>query len=77
VAAAAAAAAAARPDYVRVYQDPDSMSGNSSFSCNPPDYPTAAYIQAHAGDYAGTTKPPVMCNPTANPPQACPGPKPW
>ena len=63
-------------DYVRVYQDPDSISGNKTFSCSPPDMPTADYISKHAGDYAGTTKPPVMCNPNAKPAQTCPGGKP-
>jgi hypothetical protein len=34
-------------DYVRVYQ----RSGNINVGCDPADYPTAAYINAHISDY--------------------------
>lgn len=30
-------------DYIRVYQDPD----HTNVGCNPPDYPTSDFIEAH------------------------------
>ena len=38
-----------RFDYVRIYQDPDSDA--SSMSCDPPDFPTLAYIKKHEKAY--------------------------
>ena len=32
-----------RVDYIRVYQDPD----NINIGCDPPDFPTAAYINEY------------------------------
>lgn len=59
-------------DYVRVYQNAD----NPNHSCDPPLHPTSSYIKEHPTWYDGTSKPPVMCDPDANPPQTCPGPGP-
>jgi beta-glucanase (GH16 family) len=36
-----------RFDYVRIYQDPDSV----SVTCDPPDYPTTPYINKHMDVY--------------------------
>ena len=37
-------------DYVRLYQDP--LDTTHTVGCSPEGYPTAEYIEAHAGDYA-------------------------
>eukprot|EP00968_Pinguiococcus_pyrenoidosus_P027658 scaffold7397_cov277-Pinguiococcus_pyrenoidosus.AAC.3 len=37
-------------DYVRIYQDPDDS--RHTVGCDPPDFPTRRYIQAHALRYA-------------------------
>ena len=34
-------------DYIRVYQDPD----NINIGCDPPDFPTEAYINEHIEAY--------------------------
>ena len=39
-------------DYIRVYQDPD----NINIGCDPPDFPTAAYINEYATSF------PVLCS---------------
>lgn len=43
-----------RVDYIRVYQDPD----NVNIGCDPPDFPTAAYIEEYVNIYAhdGSTR---------------------
>ena len=41
-----------RFDYVRVYQRPDSV----SLTCDPPDYPTTAYISDHMEAYTNPNK---------------------
>mmetsp|Transcript_9358 Transcript_9358/g.27472 ORF Transcript_9358/g.27472 Transcript_9358/m.27472 type:complete len:599 (-) Transcript_9358:240-2036(-) len=38
-------------DYIRIYQDPEEE--RHSLSCDPEDYPTRRFIQAHAGRYIG------------------------
>ena len=53
-------------DYVRVYQE---YPTNDTLSCSPTSHPTKEYIEANSDLYDGSRKPPVMCDPDAEPPQ--------
>jgi hypothetical protein len=41
-------------DYVRVYQ----RKGHTNVGCDPPDYPTATYIENHIEAYTSMINPP-------------------
>src|ERR1700685_3732359 len=47
-------------EYVRVYQ----RKGETNIGCDPPNYPTANYIQSHLDTYSSTCLSSSLCSPT-------------
>ena len=47
-------------EYVRVYQ----RKGETNIGCDPPNYPTANYIQSHLDTYSSKCLSSSLCSPT-------------